>query len=77
MNIYKMEKRKKNIDLKVARVRKNLSQDKLSKKINLSKQGYSNIETNKYDTSVLNALKLANVLDTTVEDIFKLKKEDE
>lgn len=65
-------KKNRNINLRVARIKNNLTQEELAGKVNLSRQGYHNIETNESSPSILKALQIANVLKVKVEDIFKI-----
>ncbi|MCJ1655344.1 helix-turn-helix transcriptional regulator [Staphylococcus sp. NRL 16/872] len=47
-----------------------MSQDTLSKNVNVSRQTINAIENNKYDPTLLLAFKLAKQFDTTVDDLF-------
>ncbi len=61
--------------LKVFRVMKDLTQEELAELVGVSRQTIIAIEKGKYNPSVHLALKLARVLDTTVEEIFTIEEE--
>lgn len=63
-------------NIKVLRAIKNISQDELAKKINVSRQTINAMEKGKYVPSTLLALKLARFFETQVEAIFTLEDED-
>ena len=46
------------------------SQEELAKKCKVSRQTINAIENNKYDPTLALAFSLANVLETTVDDLF-------
>ena len=52
------------------------TQEEIAHKVGVSRQTIIAIEKGKYNPSVLLALKLAHVLNTTVEDIFQLEDSD-
>ena len=58
-------------NLKVLRAQKNWSQEKLSKKLWVSRQTINAIEREKYDPSLPLAFKIAHLFELTIEDIFK------
>lgn len=60
------------MDNKIQELRKkqNLSQDKLAKLCSVSRQTINAIENNKYDPTLQLAFKLANVLNSTVDELF-------
>ncbi len=62
--------------LKELRARQNLNQQELGRLVGASRQTISLIERGDYSPSVVLALKIARVFDTTVEDVF-LYEEDE
>ncbi|MGM0379080.1 MAG: helix-turn-helix transcriptional regulator [Bacillota bacterium] len=62
-------------NLKVYRKRMKINQSELGKKIGVSRQTISSIERGKYNPSVVLALKIAKVFDTSVEEIFSYKEE--
>ncbi len=57
--------------IKEFRKKKNLSQDNISKMINVRQSTISQWETGERNPNVLQALKLAEILETTVEDLYK------
>ena len=61
--------------LKVFRVMKDLTQEELAELVGVSRQTIIAVEKGKYNPSVYLALKLARVLDTTVEEIFTIEEE--
>ncbi|WP_291242175.1 helix-turn-helix transcriptional regulator [Flavobacterium sp.] len=63
-------------NIKVLRAIKNISQEELAKKIQVSRQTINAMEKGKYVPSTLLALKLAQFFETQVEDIFTLSEED-
>ncbi len=50
--------------------KKGISQETLSKKLNVSRQTINAIENNKYDPTLILAFKLARLFDTTVDELF-------
>jgi putative transcriptional regulator len=62
--------------MKVERAKKNWTQADLADKIGVSRQAINSIETGKFIPSTVLALKMANVFQTTVEEIFQLEKTD-
>ncbi|HEY5555374.1 helix-turn-helix transcriptional regulator [Acetobacterium sp.] len=63
--------------LKEYRARNNLNQSDLGKLVGASRQTISLIERGDYSPSVVLALKIAKVFDTTVESLFLFKEEKE
>ncbi len=63
-------------NIKVLRALKNISQEELAKKIQVSRQTINAMEKGKYVPSTLLALKLAQFFETQVEAIFTLENED-
>ena len=59
--------------LPAIRVQRNLSQGQLAAAVGVSRQTISSIETGQYCPSTLLALRLASVLETTVEALFWLE----
>ncbi|QZZ03229.1 helix-turn-helix transcriptional regulator [Staphylococcus arlettae] len=47
-----------------------ISQEVLSKKLNVSRQTINAIENNKYDPTLTLSFKLAKLFDTTVDELF-------
>ena len=62
--------------LKVERAIKNMTQQQLSKLVNVSRQTINAIELGKYNPSTVLALKIAHVFEKNVNDIFKLEESD-
>jgi putative transcriptional regulator len=56
--------------IKEYRKQKGISQETLSKKLNVSRQTINAIENNKYDPTLTLAFKLAHLFDTTVDELF-------
>lgn len=52
-----------------------MTQAELAKRVDVSRQTIVSIEGGDYAPSVFLALRIAEVLDTTVEDLFGAKKE--
>ncbi|OYD40607.1 helix-turn-helix transcriptional regulator [Sphingobacterium cellulitidis] len=63
-------------NIKVHRVIKGLSQDQLAGLVNVSRQTINALEASKYVPSTVLALKIAKVLEKTMEDLFELEAED-
>ena len=53
-----------------------ITQAELAKKINVSRQTIIAIEKGNYNPSVLLAMRLAKILETTVENLFILEDEE-
>lgn len=62
--------------LKVARAKKDLTQAALAEKTGVSRQAINNIEKGNFNPSTLLALKMAQVLETPVEELFELERGD-
>lgn len=62
--------------LKVERAKLNMTQQDLADKVGVSRQTINSIETERYVPSTVLAIKIAGVFKTTVNDIFKLEKDD-
>ena len=62
--------------LKVERAKHNITQADLAEKVRVSRQTINSIEIGKYVPSTLLALKIADVFNTGVNDIFTLEDED-
>ena len=56
--------------LKVLRAERDWSQEALSQKLDVSRQTINAIEREKYDPSLPLAFKMADLFDTTIENIF-------
>lgn len=63
-------------NLKVLRAIKNISQEDLAKKIEVSRQTINAMEKGKYVPSTVLALKLARYFEKPVEEIFILETSD-
>ncbi len=62
--------------IKVERAIHNLTQEQLAQKLGVSRQTIHAIEANKYVPSTVLALKLAQLFDKQVGEIFKLEETD-
>lgn len=62
--------------IRVERAILNITQDDLAKRVNVSRQTINSIENNKYVPSTILALKLSEVFNKTVNEIFTLESED-
>lgn len=63
--------------LKELRARHRMTQSDLGRQIDASRQTISLIERGDYSPSVLLALKIAEVFDVSVEDVFSLVKDED
>ena len=59
-----------NIVLKELRKQKKLTQTELASKLNISQKSYSNWESGKAEPTLDNIIKLANILDTTTDELL-------
>ncbi len=66
----------KNVEIKVARVRLGFSQTDLAEQVGISKNSIYLIEAGKMQPTIQVAFKIAEVLHTNVEVLFKLEKAD-
>lgn len=62
--------------LKVARAKKDFTQAALAEKTGVSRQAINNIEKGNFNPSTLLALKMAKVLEASVEELFELEAGD-
>jgi putative transcriptional regulator len=62
--------------IKVERAIQDLTQENLAEKIGVSRQTINSIEKNRYVPSTILALKLAEVFNKSVHDLFQLEEED-
>ncbi len=62
--------------IKIARAIQDLTQENLAEKIGVSRQTINSIEKNRYVPSTILALKLAEVFNKSVHDLFQLEEED-
>lgn len=60
----------KNIKMKVARVRKDLSQEQLARQVGATRQTILMIESGNYNPSLNLCKEICKVLDVTLNDIF-------
>ena len=60
----------KNLNLKVARVAKDLSQQELADKVGVSRQTISAIEKGDYNPTIKLCIAICKVLDKTLDDLF-------
>ncbi len=61
--------------LRVLRAERQWSQGELSQKLGVSRQAINAIETEKHDPGLELAFKMAQLFDTTIEDIFVFEKQ--
>ena len=59
-------------NIRLYRVKLNLTQDDLSNRLGVSRQTINSIENNKYYPSLELGLKLARIFDCKVDDLFSL-----
>ena len=62
--------------IKVERAKKNITQAKLAKLVKVSRQTINAIELGKYNLSTILALKIADVFNQSIHNIFELEKSD-
>ena len=62
--------------IKVERAKKDMTQQDLAEKVQVSRQTINSIEAGKYVPSTVLALKIARVFETALEDIFELEEGD-
>lgn len=60
----------KNIKLKLARIEKDLTQEQLAERINVTRQTIGLIETGKYNPSIKLCIAICKELGKTLNDIF-------
>ena len=65
-----MGKRMKNLRMKAARAGKDLSQEELAKRCNVSRQTISAIEKEDYTPSVYLCIAICKALDKTLDELF-------
>lgn len=61
--------------LKVQRAKKDLTQEQLAHLVGVTRKTINTVENGKYVPSAYLVLKLAKVLDVTVEELFQLRKD--
>ena len=64
------------VNVRKVRKKRGLTQEELARKVGVSRQTIVNVEQGRYKPSILLALKIAKVLDTDVETLFKLEEVD-
>lgn len=62
--------------IKIERARHDLTQGDLAEKVGVSRQTINSIETKKYVPSAVLALKIAQVFQMPVENLFELEEDD-
>lgn len=62
--------------IKVERAKKDMTQQDLAEKVNVSRQTINSIEAGKYVPSTVLALKIARIFGIGLEEIFELEEED-
>jgi putative transcriptional regulator len=62
--------------IKVERAKLNITQQELADRVGVSRQTINSIESERYIPSTLLAIKISNVFQLTVNEIFLLEKED-
>lgn len=67
----------KNINLKVARAKKDMTQKDLADTIGVSRQTINAIEKGEYNPTIKLCLKICWALDTKLDDLFWEEKNDE
>jgi len=59
--------------LRIARAERELTQTELADAVGVSRQTISSIETGQYCPSALLAFRLAEILDTRIDELFRLE----
>lgn len=62
--------------IKIERAILNITQEDLTKKVDVSRQTINSIENNRYVPSTILALKIADVFNKTVNEVFELDEDD-
>lgn len=62
--------------IKVERAKRNMTQADLAEQVNVSRQTINSIEIGKFVPSTLLSLKIAQIFDTMVNEIFELEASD-
>ncbi len=62
--------------LRIERAIKDLTQEELAKKIGVSRQTINSIEKGRYVPSTTLALKISELFEKTVNELFELEEED-
>ncbi|MBO3660742.1 MULTISPECIES: helix-turn-helix transcriptional regulator [Acinetobacter] len=63
-------------DIIVSRAKKRWTQQQLADAVAVSRQTIAALEKEKYNPSLILAFKLANVLETTIEELFSYAEEE-
>ncbi|WP_312533366.1 helix-turn-helix transcriptional regulator [Acinetobacter variabilis] len=63
-------------DIIVFRAKKRWTQQQLADAVAVSRQTIAALEKEKYNSSLILAFKLANVLETTIEELFSYAEEE-
>ncbi len=70
-----MEESRLNNSLKVQRAKKDLTQEQLAELVGVTRKTINTVENKKYIPSTYLSLKLAKVLEVSVEELFQLNDE--
>ncbi len=62
--------------IKIERAIMNITQQELAEKVGVSRQTINSIESNRYIPSTTLAIKISNLFDKTVNEIFELEEDD-
>lgn len=62
--------------IKVERAKKDMTQQDLAEKVQVSRQTINSIEAGKYVPSTVLAMKIARIFDVGLEEIFELDERD-
>lgn len=62
--------------IKVERAKHNMTQAELAEQVNVSRQTINSIEIGKFVPSTLLSMKIAQIFNTTVNEIFELEAND-
>ncbi|TNE53691.1 MAG: transcriptional regulator [Bacteroidetes bacterium] len=62
--------------LKIERAIHGLTQSELADKVQVSRQTIHSIEQGKYNPSIILALKICEVMEKTIEEVFELERSD-
>jgi putative transcriptional regulator len=65
-----------NNTIKVERAKLNITQQDLADKVGVSRQTINSIEAERYVPSTVLAIKISKIFKTTVNEIFRLEKDD-
>jgi putative transcriptional regulator len=63
--------------IKELRARHNLTQDELAEKVGVTRQTMLYLEKGKYNPSLILAYKVAEVLKSTIEEVFIIEENDD